>query len=360
MDGCSQLVPRITENATGCVSRGITVIELLVILAIVGIFVSLVLPATMVAREAARRAQCSHNLKQIGMAVHAYIGSYGVLPPAGSDTDHLEPLAIPVDHSMKARLLGFLEQQTLFDAINFSQPINPYDGPSEPYFANVTVTATPLSLFLCPSDVGTDLSEPFAGLGGAEFEAASTNYPNNLGITPTYTQNVLNGPAYILGSRDRSLPLVRLSTVLDGTSHTSMFSEYVKGDGREAQLSNSVNLLRLSFSIPWTTRTGTPWGDSQICQQSPLPRGHYKGEFWAHHDPGRGGGYFHTNPPNTKSCNGGWFPYGWVTASSFHRGGVNVLLLDGSVKFVSQAVNYPAWLALGTISGGEILGDDAF
>jgi type II secretory pathway pseudopilin PulG len=83
MDGYSQLVPRITENATGCVSRGITVIELLVILAIVGIFVSLVLPATMVAREAARRAQCSHNLKQIGMAVHAYIGSYGVLPPAG-------------------------------------------------------------------------------------------------------------------------------------------------------------------------------------------------------------------------------------------------------------------------------------
>jgi len=191
-------------------------------------------------------------------------------------------------------------------------------------------------------------------VGGVEFSAGSTNYPNNLGVTPTYTDNVLNGPAYILGSSDRSLPLIRLATIRDGTSHTAMFSEYVQGDAREARSGGSGNPLRISFAIPWMTKTGTPWGDSQICQQSDQPRGHYKGEFWAHHDPGRGGGYFHTNPPNTKSCNGGWFPYGWVTASSFHNCGVNVLLLDGSVKFVSQSVDYSTWLALGTIAGGEV------
>jgi prepilin-type N-terminal cleavage/methylation domain-containing protein/prepilin-type processing-associated H-X9-DG protein len=357
MDGCSHLVPRIADNVTGRVPHGVTLIELLVVLAIVGIVVSLVLPATMSAREAARRVQCANNLKQIGMAIHAYIATHDALPPAGSDTDHLGPSTVPVDHSMKARLLGFLEQQALFNALNFSQPINPYAG-EEPYFANVTVTATPLAVFLCPSDAGADVSEAFAGVGSTEFKAASTNYPNNLGVTPTYTQNIVNGPAYFLGGSDRSLPLVRLSTILDGTSQTAMFSEYVKGDGREAQ--SGYPNLRLSFRIPWTTRTGTPWGDSQACQQSAVALGHYKGEFWAHHDPGRGGGYFHTNPPNTKSCNGGWFPYGWVTASSFHRRGVNVLLLDGSVRFMSQAINYATWLALGTISGREILGDDGF
>ena len=308
----------------------------------------------------ARRAQCVNNLKQIGLAVHAYIATHDALPPSGSDTDHLESWEPPVDHSMKARLLGFLEQQSLFDSINFSQPINPYAGPGDPYFANVTVTSTSLALFLCPSDAGADVSEAFAGVGGVEFEAASTNYPNNLGVTPTYTNNVLNGPAYFLRSRDRSLPLVTLGMVLDGTAQTAIFSEYVRGDAREAHSGNFGDLLRMTFSIPWTTRTGTPWGDSRACQESTSPRGHYKGEFWAHHDPGRGGGYFHTNPPNTKSCNGGWFPYGWITASSFHRGGVNVLLLDGSVKFVLQGINYPTWLALGTIAGGEIRGDAEF
>lgn len=336
------------------VPRGITLIELLAVLAIVGIVTSLVLPAVMSAREAARRAQCATNLKQIGLALHAYVASYDALPPAASDTDHLTSGTDPADHSMKARLLGFLEQQSLFNAINFSQPINPYTGPGAPYLANVTVASTALSLFLCPSDVGADVSEAFADVGGVEFSAGSTNYPNNLGVTPTYTDNVLNGPAYILGSSDRSLPLIRLATIRDGTSYTAMFSEYVQGDAREARSGGSGNLLRISFAIPWMTKTGTPWGDSQVCQQSDQPRGHYKGEFWAHHDPGRGGGYFHTNPPNTKSCNGGWFPYGWVTASSFHNRGVNVLLLDGSVKFVSQSVDYSTWLAFGTIAGGEV------
>ncbi|MDR3635639.1 MAG: DUF1559 domain-containing protein [Isosphaeraceae bacterium] len=341
-------------------SRGVTLIELLAVLAIMGTVVSLVIPAVLSAREAARRAQCANNLKQIGLAVHTYIAAHDALPPAASDTDHLEPGAPPVDHSMKARLLGFLEQQPLFNALNFSQPINPYAGPGTPYLANVTVTSTALGLFLCPSDAGADVSEVFADVGSVEFTAASTNYPNNLGVTPTYTDNILNGPAYILGSRDRSLPLVRLATVRDGTSQTAMFSEYVQGDAKEARSGTSGNLLRISFAIPWMTRTGTPRGDSEACQQSDLPRGHYKGEFWAHHDPGRGGGYFHTNPPNTKSCNGGWFPYGWVTASSFHPGGVNVLLLDGSVKFVAQGIDYPTWLALGTIAGGELPSMAAF
>ncbi len=340
-----------------CASRGITLIELTATLATLGVAASLLLPAVVAGREAARQARCSGHLRQIGLAVHAYIATHNALPPSGSDTDRLGSGETPVDHSMKARLLAFLDQARLFNAINFSQPINPYEGSEAPYFANVTVTATPMEVFVCPADTGADIGEAFAGLRGTEFEAASTNYPNNLGVTPTYTGNVLNGPAYFLGCRDRSLPLVTLATVRDGAAQTAVFSEYVRGDAKGAAPGVAANRLRVSFSIPWSTRTGTPRGDSLACQASVEARGHYKGEFWAHHDPGRGGGYFHTNPPNTKSCNGGWFPYGWVTASSFHPGGVHVLFLDGAVRFVSQGVNYSTWLALGTMAGDEVASD---
>src|SRR5687767_6117999 len=95
--------------------RGFTLIELLVVIAIIGVLVALLLPAVQAAREAARRSQCSNNLKQIGLAVHNYESSNGALPPTGS-LDAVNP----PNYSMKARLLPGLEQQPLFDALNMS------------------------------------------------------------------------------------------------------------------------------------------------------------------------------------------------------------------------------------------------
>jgi prepilin-type processing-associated H-X9-DG protein len=115
----------------------------------------------------------------------------------------------------------------------------------------------------------------------------------------------------------------------------------------------------MTFSISWNTKTGTLWGDSPVCQQATTFQFDNKGELWSHHHPARGGGYFHTNPPNTKSCNGGYYPTGWVTASSFHPGGVNVLFLDGSVKFIKNSINYQAWTGIGTMAGGEVISADA-
>ncbi len=337
--------------------RGFTLIELLMAIGLIGVLAALLLPAVQSAREAARRASCANNLKQIGLALHGYVSAFGALPPAGADLLNRNPLTPPTDHSMKARLLGFWDQSVLYNAINFSVPVNPYQLLGT-FFENATVSATRVSFFLCPSDTNAGVSAVFARLEGSEFAIASTNYPNNMGVTPTYTGRVLNGPAYLLASNRHGPNVLNFASVSDGVSNTAMFSEFVKSGGDNEDPRSFQGKLGTTFFVPWRTETGSPLGDSLSCQRATRVQGNYKGEFWSHHDLGRGGGYFHTNPPNTKSCNGGFFRYGWVGASSFHPGGVNVLFLDGSARFVKQDVDYQAWLAMGTIAGGEIVTGD--
>jgi prepilin-type processing-associated H-X9-DG protein len=259
---------------------------------------------------------------------------------------------------MKSRLLGLLEQQSLFDAINFSLPVDPYQGLAV-YLDNVSACSTRIAAFLCPSDTEAG-AWPFANLAGVDFNIAPTNYPNNMGVTPTYTGMVENGPAYFLNRSDWSRGALGVADVTDGTSQTAMFSEYLKYAGVGQDPLSPGNRLRTIFRIDWETQTGTPRGDSLACQAANSIQGDYKGEYWAQHDPGRGGGYFHTNPPNSKSCNGGYFAYGWVGASSLHPGGVNVLFVDGSVHFIKDSIDYQTWLALGTIAGGEIISSDRY
>ncbi len=199
-----------------------------------------------------------------------------------------------------------------------------------------------------------------ANLGGFDYNVASTNYPNNMGVTPTYTGLVENGPSYFLNANSWSRTVLGLADVLDGTAQTAMFSEFLRSAGVAEDPGSSGNRLRAVFKIDWETETGTPRGDSAVCQGAVELQGDYKGEYWAQHDPGRGGGYFHTNPPNAKSCNGGWYPYGWVGASSLHAGGVNVLFLDGSVRFIKDSVDYDTWLAVGTIAGSELIASDSY
>ena len=130
---------------------GFTLIELLVVIAIIAVLIALLLPAVQAAREAARRAQCVNNLKQIGLAIHNYHQSTNVFPLGVARYFYAGHLDYNWDSwSGHAMMLGALEQTSLYNAVNFS--IGNNAAKSYQYYANVTVTGTRISVYLCPSD----------------------------------------------------------------------------------------------------------------------------------------------------------------------------------------------------------------
>jgi prepilin-type N-terminal cleavage/methylation domain-containing protein/prepilin-type processing-associated H-X9-DG protein len=328
------------------VSRGFTLIELLVVIAIIAVLIALLLPAVQAAREAARRAQCVNNLKQLGLAVHNYTSASGALPPTGGSGN------IPQHQSMKLRIMPYMEQQVAFNAYNFMLA-DAFAGANGLY-QNVTVIAMRIESLHCPSDDNPG-NEGSNKVNDINYPVGVTNYPNNAGTNQAYNANKATGPAYWL---DSGAPIT-LAGIKDGTSNTAIFSEYVKGMSGQNKLPD-LNMVFEGIS----KNQGSDRADSAACQQMTTFKWDYKGEYWTQQDSGRGGAYFHINPPNKKACgstgNPGGGPGQWtmIGASSFHPGGVNVGFLDGSVKFVKDSVNYNTWLAIGTRSGKEVVSAD--
>ena len=348
-------------------NRGFTLIELLVVIAIIAVLIALLLPAVQAAREAARRAQCTNNLKQIGLALANYTDSQGSYPPTGDSGTTIAGKLWPEYYlSMKARILPYVEQQALFNSINFVAQYN------SPILATVRVTT--VNAYLCPSDPNTPTQPSMTSSG----TGAGTNYPNNMGVDIKLNNFVLTGPTYFLGNPSEktcagatvSAPLNGVKTVAsitDGTSNTVSFSEFVKGtgvlqgDGRHMVYSGMP-----SSSCSFAGQLPSPhYALYQACQNQAKTWGYqYKGRIWLSAVAGDGGGYVHSMPPNKKSCFfGGSWPgtQAWtdIAASSFHPGGVNALFLDGTVRFIKDSINYNTWVAVATVAGGEVVSSDS-
>jgi prepilin-type processing-associated H-X9-DG protein len=149
---------------------------------------------------------------------------------------------------------------------------------------------------------------------------------------------------------------VRIASVTDGTSDTAAFSEWVKGkDGQNAPGPNLVYAIRQYAN-------GGPLNDYSLCRAANTPLWDSKGEYWTLQDTGRGGPYYHVMPPNQPAC-AVTADFGvvdsFIGASSFHSGGANVLMLDGSVRFLKSSIDLKTWNALGTRAGGEVISADA-
>jgi prepilin-type N-terminal cleavage/methylation domain-containing protein/prepilin-type processing-associated H-X9-DG protein len=316
---------------------GFTLIELLVVIAIIGVLIALLLPAVQAAREAARRAQCTNNLKQLGLAMHNYIDAVGTLPMGRNlpTSDSYSPLA---------RMLPQMEQVQLQGALNFNL------GWSAP--ANSTAYGVTISSFLCPSDPRSQLP---AGWGG-------TNYRSNEGTSVAMwygssdTTGVNKG---VLAPNGLFFALepIRLAEISDGTSNTAAFSEHLKGD--------FDNTIATELADTFWPQTYPANADEAVAQcrafnwrDLSFQRVSDVGAPWAYgyHSTTS---YWHSGPPNSRSC---MFPPSRImtTATSQHPGGVNVGLADGSVRFVKSTVNINAWRALGTRNGSEVLSGDSF
>jgi prepilin-type processing-associated H-X9-DG protein len=318
-------------------------VELLVILAVIAILAALLLPAVQSAREAARRATCASNLRQIGLAVAQYESQYAMMPPILGGPTTLGPGGPSVQrlYSVFTRLLPMLEQTDLANCVNFEIGVqDPYwtaatnASPGNP--AHATAMATVLGVLLCPSDGRGDESQ-FTG---------GTSYRANLG-TERWSYSV-NGPFM------RLLRMRRPASIRDGLSNTVAFSEKLRGGINDYHLDPRVHMIDGSRGLPYTI-------DQSIAsclapRTRPFQVFHPVGLTWFVGSLPQTL-YNHTIAPNgtmVDCVNQASLPSaGHVGARSDHPGGVHVLLCDGSVRFAIQTISLQVWRALGTCDGGE-------
>ena len=341
-------------------SRGFTLIELLVVIAIIAVLIALLLPAVQAAREAARRAQCVNNLKQIGLALHNYHQSLNILPPGHFGTGWN-------DWSCTVMLLPYMEQTQLYNTINFANTGDAAD-PNTSTNPNQTAFRAKINVLICPSDIDRLTN----GLG-------HHNYAGNAGNSPEafFDNNGHKANTGLFFSVNNCLP-VGFRDILDGTSNTAAYSEKVKGIGDQVAL--------LDRLLPTSAIVGVPVNTGSTAQgwQDVIPNDYYQrclatspqnaanlatngaiseGEWWWDGHP-ETGLYNHIMPPNLWSCddsNNSWVnDAAAATASSRHGGGVNVLMADGSVRFIKSTVSPPTWWALGSRDGGEVISSDSY
>lgn len=340
--------------------RAFTLVELLVVIAIIGVLVGLLLPAVQAAREAARRMQCSNNLKQLGLALHNYESAYKSLPSLSGGTSGNRWSGSGGGHSggpawshnalrlsWTVPMLAFLEQASLYEWISSpyednntggqSPPNNtwPAFGP-RPWIGHYEPWRVQVGGYLCPSDTG----RPQQG-----NQRARLNYAACVGDAVRGTHggwgNERNRGVF------RARYFLRLRDILDGTSNTVAFSEFLVDTGqREINAGAAIRLGTRVSQVPAECRDAVTnpdnprfYADSVTLSGSGSGTGTPRGLQWNDGLP-HFSGFNTVMPPNGPSClNGGTGSFGIYSAGSRHTGGVNVALADGSVRFVSESVN---------------------
>ena len=352
--------------------KGFTLIELLVVIAIIAVLISLLLPAVQSAREAARRMQCVNNLKQIGLALHNYHQTSDSFP-MGSGSGML---GYPIVGTYQAKecwsvhgaILPFIEQTALYNSCNFNW------SPDDP--CNQTADNTQITTFLCPTDPnGTSSTYGDNGV----LTTGNNCYFGSIGPTtdirgglarqaPSFARNPTAGLFAFQQSK-------KIAQLTDGTSNTIAFAEStvgVPGQGARQRLiglafqtlpagavqqnafndPTNVKAGIVACSVVWAAgsssavdiQRGDSWQQGAMCMTlfNTVCTPNDQHDEWAYCSDSSGAVSNYSN------------------ADSYHPGGVNTLMADGSVKFMKDSVNQSTWWSLGSIAGGEVISSDSY
>lgn len=327
--------------------RGFTLIELLVVIAIIAVLIALLLPAVQQAREAARRTECRNKLKQFGLALHNYHDAHGVFPPAqvasGDCNGSGTPNTLAMNLNGLVLLLPYLDQGPLYNQFDFNQAFatrastgTPLSGGSADFNGAIVQQTGRPTIFACTSDPGPVPGRQFGGVSDSptynnapyEDRFHRTNYDF---IIPRRHQDCnIWARRPITGSQGKTMfdenSFCRVRDVTDGTSNVCAMAET-----RQSCCGNGQN-------ANWASRS---WVQTGLSLRASVPN-----NTW------RGSSSYTPSPRNFEPMLGDW---NWT--GSWHTGGLNILLADGSVRFLSENVDFSIRQGLDQVQDGTPLGE---
>lgn len=330
--------------------RGFNLIELLVVIAIIAVLVALLLPAVQQAREAARRSQCQGHLKQLGLAVHNYESIGGLLPPSAAVNLSVSATGNNGSWSVHGRLLPFLDLANIYNGVDLSIA---WDN-------QLVISGKRVAIFSCPSD---PKSNTVRNPGGGKALLYPTTYGFNFGTWFVFS------PTTEVGGDGAFYPNASLNfgAFVDGTSNTLLASEVKAWTPYHRNVPPGSTAVPASSGVVSGYMTA-PSADAKDTGHTEWPDGrvHHQGFTTALNPNAKvpcvvGGVTYSQCDYNSwqegKNGSAGSPTYSAITARSFHTGIVQAVMMDGSVKSISENIDLVVWRALGTRATGDVVGE---